>query len=166
MESSLQHPELVDAFVKRYAPGVLLRVHVKLDEAKTSGPAQAGRAGSAGTNHFDWSSPSGRRQPLKTGTMCQAAIVVEKRRLISLVLPWAKHLVGGRTERRRSSPHSVSTSKRFRLRGAKSVADRGERHETVLDVRGRSFDVGDEEGCAGSAGEVAHERDVKSIATP
>ena len=34
-------PELVDAFVKRYSPGVLLRVHVKLDEAKTSGPAQA-----------------------------------------------------------------------------------------------------------------------------
>jgi HlyD family secretion protein len=94
MESALQHPELVDAFVKRYAPGVLLRVHVKLDEAKTSGAAQAGRAGSAGTNHFDWSSPSGRRQPLKTGTMCQAAIVVEKRKLISLVLPWAKHLVG------------------------------------------------------------------------
>ncbi len=32
MEAALEHPELVDAFLKRYAPGVLLRVHVKLDE--------------------------------------------------------------------------------------------------------------------------------------
>ena len=31
MEAALEHPELVDAFLKRYAPGVLLRVHVKLD---------------------------------------------------------------------------------------------------------------------------------------
>ena len=30
-------------------------------------------------NHFEWSSSSGLSQPLKTGTMCQAAIVVEKR---------------------------------------------------------------------------------------
>ena len=32
MEAALEHPELADAFLKRYAPGVLLRVHVKLDE--------------------------------------------------------------------------------------------------------------------------------------
>ena len=30
MEAALQHPDLVEAFLKRYAPGVLLRVHVKL----------------------------------------------------------------------------------------------------------------------------------------
>ena len=30
METALQHPDLVDTFLKRYAPGVLLRVHVKL----------------------------------------------------------------------------------------------------------------------------------------
>jgi HlyD family secretion protein len=94
MDSALQHPELVDTFLKRYAPGVLLRVHVKLDEAKTSARGHASEAGSDGDNHFDWSSISGRSQPLKTGTMCQAAIVVEKRRLISLVLPWTRRIVG------------------------------------------------------------------------
>jgi HlyD family secretion protein len=94
MESALQHPELVETFLKRYAPGVLLRVHVKLDEAKTSNRVHTGRAGSDGENHFEWSSSSGRSQPLKTGTMCQAAIVVQKRKLISLVLPWTKEIVG------------------------------------------------------------------------
>ncbi len=34
MESALQHPELVESFVKRHAPGVLLRVHVKLNPAR------------------------------------------------------------------------------------------------------------------------------------
>ena len=32
MEAALQHPDLVDAFLKKYAPGVLLRVYVRLDE--------------------------------------------------------------------------------------------------------------------------------------
>ena len=32
MEAALQHPDLVDAFLKRYAPGVLLRVQVKLEQ--------------------------------------------------------------------------------------------------------------------------------------
>ena len=41
MEAALEHPELVDAFLKRYAPGVLLRVQVKLDEDAT--PARPGR---------------------------------------------------------------------------------------------------------------------------
>ena len=95
MESALQHPELVDTFLKRYSPGVLLRVHVKLDEAKTSHtPVRAAHSDSDDTNHFEWSSTSGRTRPLKTGTMCQAAIVVEKRTLISLVLPWTKEMVG------------------------------------------------------------------------
>ena len=31
MEAALQHPDLVETFLKRYAPGVLLRVHVKLE---------------------------------------------------------------------------------------------------------------------------------------
>ncbi len=31
MEATLQHPDLVETFFKRYAPGVLLRVLVKLD---------------------------------------------------------------------------------------------------------------------------------------
>ncbi len=85
MEAALAHPELVETFLKRYAPGVLLRCHVKLDEAQ--------RYPESG-NRFRWSSRSGSAQPLKTGTMCQAAVVVQKRRLISLVLPWTKTLVG------------------------------------------------------------------------
>ncbi len=92
MESALQHPELVDTFLKRYAPGVLLRVHVKLDEAKA--PEQKHGDQSGEDNHFVWSSFSGRSRPLKTGTMCQAAIIVERRRLISLVLPWTRRIVG------------------------------------------------------------------------
>jgi HlyD family secretion protein len=93
MEAALEHPELVDAFLKRYAPGVLLRVQVKLDE-DLSRPSDAGRSRKAHQNPFWWSSSSGPAQPLKTGTMCQAAIVVQRRPLISLILPWTKKLVG------------------------------------------------------------------------
>ncbi len=85
MEAALEHPELVDAFLKRYAPGVLLRVQVKLDEDRSPGIHR---------NPFQWSSSSGPAQPLKTGTMCQAAIVVQRRPLISLILPWTKKLLG------------------------------------------------------------------------
>ena len=94
MESALQHPELVDAFLKRYAPGVLLRVHVKLREGDVARDTSLGFPRSRIKNHFRWSASSGPEQPLKTGTMCQAAIVVERRRLISLILPWAKKLLG------------------------------------------------------------------------
>ncbi len=87
MEAALEHPELVDAFLKRYAPGVVLRVQVKLDEP--AGPALPGRR-----NPFRWSSSSGPAQTLKTGTICQSAIVVERRPLIRLILPWARKLVG------------------------------------------------------------------------
>jgi HlyD family secretion protein len=94
METALAHPELVDAFLKRFAPGVLLRVHIKLEELEPAGAASGGQAGSVPKNHFRWSSSSGPTQPLKTGTMCQAAIVVKKQRLINLILPWTKTLVG------------------------------------------------------------------------
>jgi HlyD family secretion protein len=94
MEAALEHPELVDTFLKRYAPGVLLRVHVKLDESDVSTSSDSPRPPSERLNHFRWSSSSGHAQPLKTGTMCQVAIVVEKRRLISLILPWTKTVVG------------------------------------------------------------------------
>ena len=85
LEAALEHPELVEAFLKRYAPGVLLRVQVKLDTDPSPGIHQ---------NPFHWSSSSGPAQPLKTGTMCQAAIVVQRRPLISLILPWTKTLLG------------------------------------------------------------------------
>jgi HlyD family secretion protein len=94
METALAHPELVDAFLKRFAPGVLLRVHIKLEELEPSDATSGGQPRSEPKNHFRWSSSSGPAQPLKTGTMCQAAIVVKKQRLINLILPWTKTLVG------------------------------------------------------------------------
>ena len=59
-------------------------------------PASAGKARPipGRGNRFSWSSSSGSMQPLKTGTMCQAAIVVEKRKLIQLILPWTKKALG------------------------------------------------------------------------
>lgn len=89
MEAALEHPELVDAFLKRYAPGVVLRVQIKLDEQGEPAGGPSGRR-----NPFRWSSSSGPTQRLKTGTMCQAAIIVERRPLIQLILPWARKLVG------------------------------------------------------------------------
>jgi HlyD family secretion protein len=94
MEAALEHHELVDAFLKRYAPGVVLRVQIRLDVQ--GDPAIGGRGPGRSERHnpFRWSSSSGPTQPLKTGTMCQAAIVVERRPLIRLILPWTRKLVG------------------------------------------------------------------------
>ncbi len=97
MEAALQHPDLVEAFLRKYASGVLLRVHVKLEEA--SEPIQGdGTVRASGTgnedNHYVWSTSSGRNQTLKTGTLCEAAIVVRQQRLISLILPWFRNLLG------------------------------------------------------------------------
>jgi len=94
MEAALAHPELVDAFLKRYAPGVLLRVEVKLKKDEISPDSPASRSPADRRNPFRWSSTSGPAQTLKTGTMCQAAIVVNRRRLISLILPVTKSAVG------------------------------------------------------------------------
>ncbi len=94
MDAALAHPELVDTFLKRYAPGVLLRVQIKLEESTAVNSGAPSRRGVAPANRFRWSSASGPRQALKTGTMCQAAIVVKKRRLINLILPWTKTLIG------------------------------------------------------------------------
>jgi HlyD family secretion protein len=94
MEATLEHPQLVDTFLKRYAPGVLLRVDVKLKERVTARASEASRLQTVRGNRFEWSSSSGRAQSLTTGTMCKAAIVVEKRQLIRLILPWTKRVVG------------------------------------------------------------------------
>ncbi len=94
MEAALAHPELVDSFLKHHAPGVLLRVHIKLEDLPPLGAANRRDTFPAWRNSFQWSSASGAAQPLKTGTMCQAAIVVSQRRLINLIVPWTKRLVG------------------------------------------------------------------------
>ena len=80
METALQHPDLVDTFLKRYAPGVLLRVHVKLrpdDRLPPPGDPRNLSSKRRILNRFRWSSSSGVEQPLKTGTMCEAGIVVD-----------------------------------------------------------------------------------------
>jgi HlyD family secretion protein len=93
IDAALQHSELSDLFLKRYSPGVLLRLHVKLEEKDTTRSTPASRPDTQTGNPFRWSSASGSEQLLKTGTMCQAAVVVDKRRLISLILPWTKKLL-------------------------------------------------------------------------
>ncbi len=93
MEAALQHPDLVETFLKRYAPGVLLRVHVQLEPRQGVTNYDANEIDQEDLNRFHWSSSSGAKQKLKTGTLCEAAIVVEKHRLITLVLPWVKKLM-------------------------------------------------------------------------
>ncbi len=73
---------------------MLLRVHVKLDERVDSSTALPSGPRSKRGNRYRWSSSSGGLQPLKTGTMCQAAIVVDRQSLIKLILPWTKKAVG------------------------------------------------------------------------
>ena len=90
MEAALQHPDLVETFLKRYSPGVLLRVHVKLEPRPGTDSRELDQED---LNRFRWSSSSGTTQKLKTGTLCEAAIVVEKQRLITLVVPWVKKLM-------------------------------------------------------------------------
>jgi HlyD family secretion protein len=92
MEAALQHPDLVETFLKRYAPGVLLRVHVKLELRRGVTNNDANEIDPKYLNRFRWSSSSGEKQKLKTGTLCEAAIVVEKPRLITLIVPWVKKL--------------------------------------------------------------------------
>jgi len=96
MEAALQHPDLVDAFLKRYAPGVLLRVQVKLTPEEGAILTEGTQSTPPIRNLYHWSSSSGPEQPLKTGTMCEAAIVVQEQRLITLVLPWLKKSLGMR----------------------------------------------------------------------
>jgi HlyD family secretion protein len=96
METSLQHSDLVDAFLKRYAPGVLLRVHVKLKPEEGAVLSEGTKSTPRILNLYHWSSSTGREQQLKTGTMCEAAIVVKEQPLITLVLPWIKNSLGWR----------------------------------------------------------------------
>ena len=93
MEVALQHPDLVDTFLKRYAPGVLLRVYVKLKPRSELASKDTDEIDQQNLNRFHWSSSSGAKQKLKTGTLCEAAIVVEKQRLITLVVPWVRKLM-------------------------------------------------------------------------
>ena len=90
MLAELKHKSLVSSFVERYSGQVLLSIHVEL-LVNTATPAPDALAL---INHLQWSSTSGAYQRLSNGTLCGAEIVVERRRLIALALPWVKHLIG------------------------------------------------------------------------
>jgi hypothetical protein len=64
----------------------LLCIHVGLTDYPGTGARDA--------NGFEWSSRSGARQRVTSGTLCAASIVVDTRPLITLVFPWLKELVG------------------------------------------------------------------------
>ena len=68
----------------RVSPSVLLSIRVQLRQK----PDEKGRA------VLDWSSVSGTRQRVSNGTLCSAAVVVERRPLITLAVPWITHLFG------------------------------------------------------------------------
>ncbi len=91
MLAELKHPALVASFVEKYRGQVLLTIHGALREAHAS--LTAGGTHSP-LNRLDWSSSSGAYQPISSGTLCSASIVVERRPLIVLAMPWFKELIG------------------------------------------------------------------------
>ena len=88
MLADLKHKTLVNSFVEQYAGQVLLSIRVALPDRPRSSLDEPA------ANPLDWSSKSGTQQIITNGTLCSASIVVEKRPLITLALPWVKQLVG------------------------------------------------------------------------
>jgi HlyD family secretion protein len=88
MLAELKHKTLVTSFLNESGNQALLLVRIHLPEA----PAAPGRG--TGANRLTWSSSSGAAQVVLTGTLCTASVVAERRPLIALVIPWAKHAVG------------------------------------------------------------------------
>ena len=94
MEAALQHPDLVETFLKRHAQEGLLRVHVKFEKESRRRSIDPSAPSARSTTVF-----SGRRHPARSNgsrpaTMCEAAIVVEEQPLITLVIPWLKQATG------------------------------------------------------------------------
>ncbi len=90
MLAELKNPSLVSSFLEIYRGQVLLTIHGALREANLA-RADGSRIP---LNRLEWSSSSGAYQPLSGGTLCSASIVVERRPLITLAMPWLKGLVG------------------------------------------------------------------------
>jgi HlyD family secretion protein len=88
MLAELKHKTLVTSFLNQSAGRSLLLIRVRLPEA-----AATLRDG-VRANKLTWSSSAGALQPVLSGTLCSASIVAERRRLVSLVIPWAKHAAG------------------------------------------------------------------------
>ena len=90
MLAELKNPALVSSFIEKYRGQVLLTIHGALRDV-SSAPADGTHAR---LNRLDWSSSSGAYQPVSSGTLCSASIVVERRPLIALAMPWFKGLIG------------------------------------------------------------------------
>ena len=90
MLAELKHPALVASFVEKYRGQVLLNIHVALREARVV-PGEDDRSP---LNRLEWSSSSGVYQRISSGTLCSTSIVVERRPLIALAMPWFKSVIG------------------------------------------------------------------------
>ena len=90
MLAELKNPALVSSFIERYRGQVLLTIHGALREA----PASSAGDTHTRLNRLDWSSSTGAYQIVSSGTLCAASIVVERRPLIALAMPWFKGLIG------------------------------------------------------------------------
>ncbi len=90
MLAELKHPALVASFVEKYRGQVLLSIHVALREAANR-PVEDHRSP---LNRLEWSSSSGMYQRISSGTLCSTEIVVERRPLLALAMPWFKSVIG------------------------------------------------------------------------
>ena len=95
MEAALEHPDLAEAFVKRYAPQGLLRVHVKLEERRQSRQLrcepvqiQTLETGSAGRRPLVPVNPS------RPARCARPRSWSTRRKLIQLILPWTRKALG------------------------------------------------------------------------
>jgi HlyD family secretion protein len=90
MLAELKNSALVSSFLEMYRGEVLLTIHGALRQA----PATRANGARARLNGLDWSSVSGAYQRVSSGTLCSASIVVERRPLIAMAMPWFKRLIG------------------------------------------------------------------------
>ena len=86
--AELVHKTLADSFLRQAGGQALLSIRVEL------GRGRPPTTGQAPANSLEWSSRSGAGQRVSSGTLCAASIVVERRPLITLAMPWARHLLG------------------------------------------------------------------------
>ena len=91
MKAELKHPTLVSSFVEQYKGQVLLSIHVELREMPDG---TFGLEANKRANTLEWSSRSGSFEQVSPGTLCGASIVVDRRPLIMLALPWLRELAG------------------------------------------------------------------------
>lgn len=89
MLAELKHRALVTTFLNQHREKVLLSIHVRLREKLTSS-TDSSKLG----QRLDWSSAAGAKQRVSAGTLCGASIVIEKRPMVTLAIPWLKQMTG------------------------------------------------------------------------